>query len=194
MWYAGGVGGPQRRGFNCVYQPLAEGYRGWATASHDEPPRRHEARPAYEYSIWYLSGWSAASSPSRAHNSVPEKAKEHLTENDGASSTRASPRRADHQPHGRRANPAGVTRDGGSLRGALLLLQGGRVEQPDGPRSAPLLEVERVQRSLMQSGAARNRSAPSSRQGWRQGLAGWPRDGRRTPPSAVGGGIPATTP
>lgn len=83
MW-SPAVTAVRTQGINCVYQPLAEGYRGWgnglALMGHLEGMKRDAA---YEYLNWYLSGWVGGFLAKQGYYiSVPEKAKEHLTENE----------------------------------------------------------------------------------------------------------------
>ena len=105
------------QGIDAVYQPLKEGYRGWgnglALMSHLEGLKLDAA---YEYLNWYVSGWMGGFIAKQGYYiSVPETAKEHLTENEWGFFYEGKPATADiTSPTGEKTNSAGDVRDGGS--------------------------------------------------------------------------------
>jgi putative spermidine/putrescine transport system substrate-binding protein len=117
MW-SPAVTAVRTQGINCVYQPLAEGYRGWgnglAMMSHVDGMKRDAA---YEYLNWYLSGWVGGFIAKQGYYiSVPEKAKDFLTENEWGFFYEGKPATAPiTSPTGDVTNQAGDMRDGGSF-------------------------------------------------------------------------------
>jgi putative spermidine/putrescine transport system substrate-binding protein len=117
MW-SPAVTAVRSQGINCVYQPLDEGYRAWgnglALMSHLEGLKLDAA---YEYLNWYLSGWMGGFIAKQGYYiSVPETAKEFLTENewgffyDGQAASEPIT-----SPTGQVTNQPGEFRDGGSF-------------------------------------------------------------------------------
>jgi putative spermidine/putrescine transport system substrate-binding protein len=117
MW-SPAVTAVRTQGINCVYQPLSEGYRGWgnglAMMSHLDGMKRDAA---YEYLNWYLSGWVGGFIAKQGYYiSVPQKAKEHLTENEWGFFYEGKPATAPiTSPTGDVTNQVGDVRDGGSF-------------------------------------------------------------------------------
>jgi putative spermidine/putrescine transport system substrate-binding protein len=116
MW-SPAVTAVKAQGIPCVYQPLKEGYRGWgnglALMGHLEGIKLDAA---YEYLNWYVSGWVGGFIAKQGYYiSVPEKAKEHLTENEWGFFYEGKAATEDiTSPTGEKTNSAGEVRDGGS--------------------------------------------------------------------------------
>ncbi|MBJ3777468.1 ABC transporter substrate-binding protein [Acuticoccus mangrovi] len=116
MW-SPAVTAVRTQGVNCVYQPLKEGYRGWgnglAMMSHLDGLKRDAA---YEYLNWYLSGWVGGFIAKQGYYiSIPEKAKDFLTENEWGFFYEGKAATAPiTSPTGEVTNKAGDVRDGGS--------------------------------------------------------------------------------
>jgi putative spermidine/putrescine transport system substrate-binding protein len=106
------------RGIPCTYQPLEEGYRGWAgglgLAAHLKGPLRDAA---YEYINWYLSGWVGAYLNRQGYYSaVLPTAKKYMTPNEWGYWMDGKPATADIlSPQGKVMEKAGAVRDGGSF-------------------------------------------------------------------------------
>ncbi|HTT79799.1 MAG TPA: PotD/PotF family extracellular solute-binding protein [Stellaceae bacterium] len=106
------------RGIPCTYQPLEEGYRGWAgglgLAAHLNGPLRDAA---YEYINWYLSGWVGAYLNRQGYYSaVLQTAKNYMTPNEWGFWMEGKPATADIlSPQGKVMEKAGTVRDGGSF-------------------------------------------------------------------------------
>lgn len=116
MW-SPAVTAVRTQGVKVKYQPLKEGFRGWgnglALMAHLDGLKLDAA---YEYLNWYVSGWMGGFIAKQGYYiSVPETAKDHLTENEwgffyeGKAATEAIT-----SPTGDKTNEAGDTRDGGS--------------------------------------------------------------------------------
>jgi putative spermidine/putrescine transport system substrate-binding protein len=116
MW-SPAVTAVKAQGVKCVYQPLKEGYRGWgnglALMSHLDGIKLDAA---YEYLNWYISGWVGGFIAKQGYYiSVPETAKDYLTENEWGFFYEGKPATADiTSPTGEKTNSAGEVRDGGS--------------------------------------------------------------------------------
>ena len=117
MW-SPAVTAVRAKGIPCVYQPLAEGYRGWGgglgVAKHLSGL---ELDAAYEYINWYLSGWCGAYLNRQGYYSaVLDTAKQNMSANewgywmDGAAATAEIT-----SPDGKVIAKAGDKRDGGSF-------------------------------------------------------------------------------
>ncbi|RMH47257.1 MAG: extracellular solute-binding protein [Alphaproteobacteria bacterium] len=117
MW-SPAVTAVRTQGINCVYQPLKEGYRGWgnglALMSHLDGLKLDAA---YEYLNWYLSGWVGGFIAKQGYYiSVPETARQYLTDNEWGFFYEGKPATADiTSPTGEKTNSAGDVRDGGSF-------------------------------------------------------------------------------
>ena len=117
MW-SPAVTAVRARGIDCVYQPLAEGYRGWGgglgLAKHLSGI---ELDAAYEYVNWYLSGWVGAYLNRQGYYSaVLETAKENMSANEWGYWMEGKVATADIvSPEGKVIDKAGAKRDGGSF-------------------------------------------------------------------------------
>jgi putative spermidine/putrescine transport system substrate-binding protein len=106
------------RGIPCTYQPLAEGYRGWAgglgIAAHVKGPLLDAV---YDYLDWYLSGWVGAYLNRQGYyTGVLETAKKYMTANEWGYWMEGKPATADIlSPTGQVMEKAGAKRDGGSF-------------------------------------------------------------------------------
>ncbi len=116
MW-SPAVTAVRSKGIQCVFQPLAEGYRGWGgglgIAKHLTGLERDAA---YEYINWYLSGWTGAYLNRQGYYSaVLSTAQKNMTPNewgywmDGKPATAAIV-----SPDGTEIAKIGDLRDGGS--------------------------------------------------------------------------------
>ena len=103
---------------------------------------------AYEYLNWYISGWVGGFIAKQGYYiSVPETAKKlPHRERVGLLLRGQAGDRRHHQPDRREDQQRRRHPRRRLLRGALL--QGRRVEQPDGRGGVPVRQVERVQRGL----------------------------------------------
>lgn len=117
MW-SPAVTAVRARGIDCVYQPLAEGYRGWGgglgLAKHLSGI---ELDAAYEYLNWYLSGWAGAYLNRQGYYSaVLDTAKENMSANEWGYWMEGKAATADIvSPEGKVIDKAGAKRDGGSF-------------------------------------------------------------------------------
>jgi len=117
MW-SPAVTAVRTRGIDCLYVPLQEGYRAWAAGlglmSHLEGL---ELEAAYEYLNWYLSGWQGAFIARQGYySSVPETAKEYLSEDEWGYWYEGEPAESDiTDPYGNVMEQAGSVRDGGAF-------------------------------------------------------------------------------
>ena len=106
------------RGIPCTYQPLAEGYRGWAgglgIASHVSGPLLDAA---YEYINWYLSGWVGAYLNRQGYyTAVLETAQKFMSADEWGYWMEGKPAQGDIlSPQGKVMEKAGALRDGGSF-------------------------------------------------------------------------------
>ena len=105
------------RGIDCVYQPLAEGYRSWGGGlGLSKALTGIELDAAYEYINWYLSGWVGGYLMRQGYYSaVPETSKEFMSENEWGYWYLGKPATGDIvSPTGDKLAAAGDVRDGGS--------------------------------------------------------------------------------
>lgn len=117
MW-SPAVTAVKAKGIQCVYQPLAEGYRAWGgglgIAKHLSGL---ELDAAYEYINWYLSGWVGAYLNRQGYYSaVLETAKQHMSADEWAFWMEGKPAKTDIlSPEGKLLEKAGSVRDGGAF-------------------------------------------------------------------------------
>ncbi|MFC0408611.1 ABC transporter substrate-binding protein [Roseomonas elaeocarpi] len=105
------------QGIQCVFQPLREGYRAWASGFGI--PRTLEGRKldaAYDFINWFLSGWAGAFLNRQGYYSaVLSTAKANMEPYEWAYWMEGKPAEKDiHAPDGSLLEKAGTTRDGGS--------------------------------------------------------------------------------
>ena len=105
------------QGIPCVYQPLKEGYRAWASGFG--LPKTLDGRKldaAYEFIDWFLSGWAGAYLNRQGYYSaVIETAKAHMEPYEWAFWMEGKPAEQDIKaPDGTVMEKAGAVRDGGS--------------------------------------------------------------------------------
>jgi putative spermidine/putrescine transport system substrate-binding protein len=117
MW-SPAVTAVRSRGIPCFYVPLEEGYRAWASCI---APMAHleglKLDAAYEYLNWYQSGWQGAFIAKQGYyTSVPETAKELMTENDWNYWYEGMPAQEEIlDPYGNHMEDQGHVRDGGAF-------------------------------------------------------------------------------
>jgi len=117
MW-SPAVTAVRSKGIPCVYQPLEEGYRSWASglsvAAHVQGPLLDAA---YEYINWYLSGWVGAFLNRQGYYSaVLDTAKKYMSEDEWGYWMDGKPAKGDiKNPEGQIMEHAGAVRDGGSF-------------------------------------------------------------------------------
>ena len=116
MW-SPAVTAVRTKGIPCVFQPLKEGYRSWASGfclSKGTTPK--QAEWAYEFVNWYLSGWAGAYLNRQGYYSaVLSTAKANMEPYEWAYWMEGKPAEKDiHAPDGSLLEKAGATRDGGS--------------------------------------------------------------------------------
>ncbi len=117
MW-SPAVTAVRAKGIPCIYQPLAEGYRGWGgglgIAKHLSGL---QLDAAYEYVNWYLSGWVGAYLNRQGYYSaVLETAKDNMSANEWGYWMDGKAATADiTSPDGRVIAKPGELRDGGSF-------------------------------------------------------------------------------
>ncbi|MBO0663918.1 extracellular solute-binding protein [Jiella sp. MQZ9-1] len=116
MW-SPAVTAVRTQGIPCTYQPLKEGYRGWASGfglpvSIDG----REKDAAYEFVNWFLSGWAGAYLARQGYyTAVLETTKEAMEPYEWAYWFEGKPAEKDiHAPDGKVMEKAGASRDGGS--------------------------------------------------------------------------------
>ena len=105
------------QGVQCVYQPLKEGYRAWASGFGI--PRTLEGRKldaTYEFINWFLSGWAGAYLNRQGYYSaVLDTARENMQPYEWAYWMEGKPAEQDIMgPDGTILEKAGTVRDGGS--------------------------------------------------------------------------------
>jgi putative spermidine/putrescine transport system substrate-binding protein len=116
MW-SPAVTAVRTKGIPCVFQPLKEGYRSWASGfcmSKGVTPK--QAEWVYEFVNWYLSGWAGAYLNRQGYYSaVLSTAKANMEPYEWAYWMEGKPAEKDiHAPDGSLLEKAGATRDGGS--------------------------------------------------------------------------------
>ena len=116
MW-SPAVTAVRSKGIACVFQPLAEGYRGWGgglgIAKHLTGLERDAA---YEYINWYLAGWTGAYLNRQGYYSaVLSTAQKNMTPDEWGYWMEGKPATAAIvSPDGTEIAKPGETRDGGS--------------------------------------------------------------------------------
>ena len=116
MW-SPAVTAVRTKGIPCVFQPLKEGYRSWASGfcmSKGVTPK--QADMVYEFVNWYLSGWAGAYLNRQGYYSaVLSTAKANMEPYEWAYWMEGKPAEKDIKaPDGSLLEKAGATRDGGS--------------------------------------------------------------------------------
>lgn len=116
MW-SPAVTAVRSKGIDCVFQPLKEGYRAWATGFG--LPTTLSGRKldgAYEFINWFLDGWAGAYLNRQGYYSaVLETAKNQMEPYEWAYWMEGKPAAQDiKSPHGDLLHKAGGVRDGGS--------------------------------------------------------------------------------
>ena len=116
MW-SPAVTAVRSKGIPCVFQPLKEGYRSWASGfcmSKGVTPK--QAEWVYEFVNWYLSGWAGAYLNRQGYYSaVLSTAKANMQPYEWAYWMEGKPAAQDiHAPDGSLIEKAGAIRDGGS--------------------------------------------------------------------------------
>jgi putative spermidine/putrescine transport system substrate-binding protein len=116
MW-SPAVTAVRTKGIPCVFQPLKEGYRSWASGfCMSKGVTQKQADMIYEFVNWYLSGWAGAYLNRQGYYSaVLSTAKAHMEPYEWDYWMLGKPAAKDiHGPDGSLLEKAGATRDGGS--------------------------------------------------------------------------------
>jgi putative spermidine/putrescine transport system substrate-binding protein len=116
MW-SPAVTAVRSKGIPCVFQPLKEGYRSWASGfCMSKGVTQKQADMVYEFVNWYLSGWAGAYLNRQGYYSaVLSTAKANMEPYEWAYWMEGKPAEKDiHAPDGSLLEKAGATRDGGS--------------------------------------------------------------------------------
>jgi putative spermidine/putrescine transport system substrate-binding protein len=116
MW-SPAVTAVRSKGIPCIFQPLKEGYRSWASGfcmSKGVTPK--QADMVYEFVNWYLSGWAGAYLNRQGYYSaVLSTAKANMEPYEWAYWMEGKPAEKDiSAPDGSLLEKAGAVRDGGS--------------------------------------------------------------------------------
>ena len=110
------------QGVPCVYQPLKEGYRAWASGfGLPKTLTGRKLDAAYDFVNWFLSGWAGAYLNRQGYYSaVLETAKEHMQPYEWAYWMEGKAAEKDILgPDGSVLEKAGATRDGGSFEARM---------------------------------------------------------------------------
>ena len=116
MW-SPAVTAVRTKGIPCVFQPLKEGYRSWASGfCMSKGVTQKQADMIYEFVNWYLSGWAGAYLNRQGYYSaVLSTAKANMEPYEWAYWMEGKPAEKDiHAPDGSLIEKAGAVRDGGS--------------------------------------------------------------------------------
>jgi putative spermidine/putrescine transport system substrate-binding protein len=116
MW-SPAVTAVRTKGIPCVFQPLKEGYRSWASGfCMSKGVTQKQADMIYEFVNWYLSGWAGAYLNRQGYYSaVLSTAKAKMEPYEWAYWMEGKPAEKDIKgPDGSLLEKAGATRDGGS--------------------------------------------------------------------------------
>src|SRR6202162_5276921 len=116
MW-SPAVTAVRTKGIPCIFQPLKEGYRSWASGfcmSKGTTAKQQEW--AYEFVNWYLSGWAGAYLNRQGYYAaVLSTAKANMEPYEWAYGMEGNPAEKDIKaPDGSLLEKAGASRDGGS--------------------------------------------------------------------------------
>ena len=108
----------RQMGTACTYQPLKEGYRGWAAGLG--VPAHLDSKmldAAYVFINWYLSGWVGAFLNRQGYyTAVLDTAKKNMTADEWGFWMEGKPAKGDIlSPTGEKIEKAGAVRDGGSF-------------------------------------------------------------------------------
>ena len=117
MW-SPAVTAVQSQGIDCVYAPLAEGYRGWGGGiGLSKNLSGVELDAAYEYINWMLDGWVGAFLGRQGYYSAaPENAQKFMSAAEWDFWYEGQPAAEDMvDPFGKTLAKSGVVRDGGSF-------------------------------------------------------------------------------
>ncbi|PSC03483.1 ABC transporter substrate-binding protein [Alsobacter soli] len=116
MW-SPAVTAVRSKGIPCVFQPLKEGYRSWASGfCMSKGVSGKKAEWAYEFVNWFLSGWAGAYLNRQGYYSaVLPTAKKFMSEDEWGYWMEGKPAKSDIKaPDGSLLEKAGAVRDGGS--------------------------------------------------------------------------------
>ena len=116
MW-SPAVTAVRTKGIPCMFQPLKEGYRSWASGfCMSKGVTQKQADMIYEFVNWYLSGWAGAYLNRQGYYSaVLSTAKANMEPYEWAYWMEGKPAEKDiHAPDGSLIEKAGAVRDGGS--------------------------------------------------------------------------------
>ncbi len=116
MW-SPAVTAVRSKGIPCVFQPLREGYRSWASGfAVSKGVSGKKAEVAYEFVNWFLDGWAGAYLNRQGYYSaVLETAKANMAPYEWAFWMEGKPAEKDIvAPDGTLLEKAGAVRDGGS--------------------------------------------------------------------------------
>ncbi len=116
MW-SPAVTAVRAKGIPCIFQPLKEGYRGWASGfCMSKGVSQKQADMTYEFVNWYLSGWAGAYLNRQGYYSaVLSTAQKYMEPYEWDYWMLGKPAAKDiHGPDGSLLEKAGATRDGGS--------------------------------------------------------------------------------
>ena len=116
MW-SPAVTAVRTKGIPCVFQPLKEGYRSWASGfCMSKGVTQKQADMIYEFVNWYLSGWAGAYLNRQGYYSaVLSTAKANMAPYEWDYWMVGKPAEKDiHAPDGSLIEKAGAVRDGGS--------------------------------------------------------------------------------
>ena len=116
MW-SPAVTAVRTKGIPCMFQPLKEGYRSWASGfCMSKGVTQKQADMIYEFVNWYLSGWAGAYLNRQGYYSaVLSTAKANMAPYEWDYWMEGKPAAKDiHAPDGSLIEKAGAVRDGGS--------------------------------------------------------------------------------
>lgn len=117
MW-SPAVTAVKSKGFECIYAPLKEGYRGWGGGiGLSKNLSGIQLDAAYEYMNWMLEGWVGAFLGRQGYYSAaPENAKKYMSQAEWDFWYEGKPAAEDMvDPFGKTLEKAGAVRDGGSF-------------------------------------------------------------------------------